>query len=149
MQGRSSQIWKLFMIRKAIHIYIISLSGEDPPEKEMRTHSSILAWRIPWTEQPGRLQRAGLRSIRHDWSYLARRYPSLLYWNDLGVANFLPWIPSLLTILLGHYWHIIPVPNASKHFCLCTAKSQGQKNFQTDSSYAQMTFIFDDHLGEL
>ena len=33
-----------------------SLSGEDPLEKEMATHSSILAWRIPWTEEPGRLQ---------------------------------------------------------------------------------------------
>ena len=32
------------------------LSGEDPVEKEMATHSSILAWRIPWTEEPGRLQ---------------------------------------------------------------------------------------------
>ena len=32
------------------------LSGEDPAEKEMATHSSILAWRIPWTEEPGRLQ---------------------------------------------------------------------------------------------
>ena len=33
-----------------------SLGGEDPLEKEMATHSSILAWRIPWTEEPGRLQ---------------------------------------------------------------------------------------------
>ena len=32
------------------------LSGEDPVEKEMATHSSILAWRIPWTEEPGSLQ---------------------------------------------------------------------------------------------
>ena len=33
-----------------------SLGGEDPLEDEMATHSSILAWRIPWTEEPGRLQ---------------------------------------------------------------------------------------------
>ena len=32
-----------------------SLGGEDPPEKEMATHSSILAWKIPWTEEPGEL----------------------------------------------------------------------------------------------
>ena len=34
---------------------VCSLGGEDPLEKEMATHSSILAWRIPWTEQPGEL----------------------------------------------------------------------------------------------
>ena len=38
-----------------------SLGWEDPLEKEMATHSSILAWRIPWTEEPGRLQSVRLR----------------------------------------------------------------------------------------
>ena len=38
-----------------------SLSCEDPLEKEMTTHTSILAWRIPWTEEPGRLQTMGSR----------------------------------------------------------------------------------------
>ena len=38
-----------------------SLGWEDPLEKEMATHSSILAWRIPWTEEPGRLQSMRLR----------------------------------------------------------------------------------------
>ena len=37
------------------------LGQEDPLEKEMATHSSILAWRIPWTEEPGRLQSMGLQ----------------------------------------------------------------------------------------
>ena len=41
-----------------------------PPclEKEMVTHSSILAWRIPWTEKPGRLQSTGSQRVRHDWA---------------------------------------------------------------------------------
>ena len=39
-----------------------SLSWEDPLEKKMATHSSTLAWRIPWTEEPGRLQSMGLQS---------------------------------------------------------------------------------------
>ena len=43
-----------------------SLSWEDPLEKEMATHSSILAWRIPWKEEPGRLQCTGLQRVRHD-----------------------------------------------------------------------------------
>ena len=40
-------------------------------EKEMATHSSILAWRIPGTEEPGGLLSMGLHRVRHDWSYLA------------------------------------------------------------------------------
>ena len=43
-----------------------SLGQEDPLEKEMATHSSILAWRIPWTEEPGRVQSTGSQRIRHD-----------------------------------------------------------------------------------
>ena len=48
-----------------------SLGQEDPLEKEMATHSSILAWEIPWTEEPGRLQSMGLQRVGHDWSDLA------------------------------------------------------------------------------
>ena len=40
-----------------------SLSQEDPLEKEMATHSSVLAWRIPWREEPGRLQSMGLQRV--------------------------------------------------------------------------------------
>ena len=47
--------------------WVWSLSGEDPLEKGMATHSSILAWRIPWTEEPGRLQSMGSQRVRHDW----------------------------------------------------------------------------------
>ena len=43
-----------------------SLGQEDPLEKEMATHSSILAWKIPWSEDPGRLQSIGLQTVRHD-----------------------------------------------------------------------------------
>ena len=45
-----------------------SLGWEDLLEKEMATHSSILAWRIPRMEEPGRLQSTGLQRIRHDWA---------------------------------------------------------------------------------
>ena len=38
---------------------------EDPLEKEMATHSSILTWKVPWTEEPGRLQSVGLQRVRH------------------------------------------------------------------------------------
>ena len=47
-------------------IRVRSLGWEDPLEKEMATHSSILAWKISWTEEPGRLQSMGSQRIRHD-----------------------------------------------------------------------------------
>ena len=43
-----------------------SLGWEGPPEKEMAALSSILAWKIPWTEEPGRLQSMGSLGVRHD-----------------------------------------------------------------------------------
>ena len=42
------------------------LGQEDPPEKEMAPHSSTLAWKIPWTEEPGELQSTGSRRAGHD-----------------------------------------------------------------------------------
>ena len=42
------------------------LGWEDPLEEGIATHSSILAWRIQWTEEPGRLQSVGLKRVRHD-----------------------------------------------------------------------------------
>ena len=46
--------------------WVRSLGQEDPLEKEMATHSSTLAWRIPWREEPGGLQSMGLQRLRHD-----------------------------------------------------------------------------------
>ena len=46
--------------------WVRPLSWEDPLEKGTATHSSILAWRIPWTEEPGRLQSMGSQRVRHD-----------------------------------------------------------------------------------
>ena len=43
-----------------------SLGQENPLEKEMAAHSSILAWKVPWTEDPGRLQSMGLQKARHN-----------------------------------------------------------------------------------
>ena len=57
--------------------WVQSLGREDLLENEMATHSSILAWKIPWTEEPGRLQSMGSQKVGHDWatslSFLAQR----------------------------------------------------------------------------
>ena len=45
---------------------VCSLGWADPLEKEMATHSSILAWKIPWMEEPGMLQSVGSQRVRHD-----------------------------------------------------------------------------------
>ena len=47
--------------------WVLSLGQEDPLEEGLATHSSILAWRIPWTEEPGGLQSMGLQRVAHDW----------------------------------------------------------------------------------
>ena len=54
------------MLKKETQVQF--LSQEDPLEKGMATHSSVLAWRIPWTEEPGRLQCLGSQRVRHDWA---------------------------------------------------------------------------------
>ena len=50
--------------------WVQSLGWEDPLEKRTATHSSILAWRIPWAEEPGRLQSMGWQRVGHDWETL-------------------------------------------------------------------------------
>ena len=67
-----SLMWASLVAQRVKHLpamwetWVPSLGQEDPLEKEMVTHSSILAWRIPWTEEPGRLQTTGLQRVRHD-----------------------------------------------------------------------------------
>ena len=49
-------------------VQVPSLGWEDPLKKGMATRSNILAWEIPWTEEPGRLQPMGSQKVRHDWA---------------------------------------------------------------------------------
>ena len=55
----AQQVKKLPAKQETKETQVRSLSQEDPPEKEMTTHSNILAWKIPWIEEPGRLQSLG------------------------------------------------------------------------------------------
>ena len=67
-----------------------TLGWEDPLEKEMATHSSTLAWKIPWTEEPGRLQSMELQRVGHDWA------------TSLSLRGR-KWSKSLQGVLLGLY----------------------------------------------
>ena len=66
---------------------IRSLGGEDPLEEGMATHSNIIAWRIPWTEEPGRLQSMGSQRVRHDWSNWACTF-SISSWFSREIVHF-------------------------------------------------------------
>ena len=59
--------------------------------REMATHSSTLAWKIPWREEPGRLQSLGLRRVRHDWMTLLSLF-TLMHWRGKWqpIPVFLP-----------------------------------------------------------
>jgi len=114
--------------------WVRSLGWEDPLEKEMATYSSILAWRIPWTEDPGRLQSMGSQRVRHalemtklfstadhvlfpysvgftTWPY--RSVCHLTWWatSPCGMHIFrLPWHLTFLVhscIGVFFYWHIV------------------------------------------
>ena len=63
-----------------------SLGWEDPLEKEMATHSSILAWKIPWTEEPGRLQSMGSQRVGHDWA-ISLLFTSLVAVDEKSPTN--------------------------------------------------------------
>ena len=62
-----SGVKNLLPMQKTQKMRVRSLSWKDPLEKEMVTHSNILAWEIPRTEEPGRLHPMGLQRVRHNW----------------------------------------------------------------------------------
>ena len=68
--------------------HFLSLGQEDPLEKGMAAHSSTLAWRIPWTEKPGRLQSVGSQRVGHEWATNATSSNDNLYvWGFPGGSN--------------------------------------------------------------
>ena len=73
--------------------WVWSLGWEDPLEKEMATHSSSLAWKIPWTKDPGRLQFWGSQRVGHDWATsLSLSLCDIMDCSTLGfpVLHYLP-----------------------------------------------------------
>ena len=81
------------------------------PKKEMATHSSILAWRIPWTEEPGELLSMGLHEVGHDWSDLAAAAAALMSlalngfdntWADIATRKLI-WQSTTTSIYLNDY----------------------------------------------
>ena len=68
-----------------------SLGREDPLEKEMATHSNILAWKIPWTEEPGRPQSVGSQRVGHNWATLLSLSTNVLTeWTGTSIQGRTP-----------------------------------------------------------
>ena len=64
-----------------------SLVWEDPLEKEIATHSSILAWKISWMEEPGRLQFTGSQTVGHDWARMHTGKLGCIRWSKKVVSS--------------------------------------------------------------
>ena len=113
-----------------------SLGREDPLEKEMATHSSILAWRTPWMEEPGGLQSTGLQRVGHDWatslsfflSTLLSTYP--LKYQFSSVAQLCPIFATVWTtahqasLSITNSWSLpklmsVELVMSSNHLILC------------------------------
>ena len=92
--------------------WVRSLGGEDPLKKGMATHSSILAWRIPWTEEPGGLQAIGLQRVGHNWAtnitFTIVYKIQLFCCFVLSLMDPAPW----LTLSAVCFWNYMP--------CLCS-----------------------------
>ena len=81
-----------------------SLGQEDPLEKEVATHSSILAWKIPWTEQPGRLQSMGSQRVRHDLVTKQQQQQQIIMAEYIAVYSSCSKIQTwIVSCLLGQY----------------------------------------------
>ena len=84
------------------------LGREDLLEKEMATHSSFLAWRIPWTEEPGGLQSMRLQTDRHNWA-TKQQHQSYFYKGEYILKIALYCAFSLLRTITWRWFHIITI----------------------------------------
>ena len=110
---------------------------EDPLEKELATHSSILTWRIPWTEEPGRLESKGLQRVEHDWktnTWTLKRaidcrwyYNSDDSWQSLPKVSFSVWLACSTfpeDWSLQDEWRRYLIPKTCESCCLTFATNK-------------------------
>ena len=73
--------------------WVQSLSLNNPLEEKMATHSSILAWEIPWTEEPGDIQSIGMQRVRHDWVEWTELVFFFRFFTIIGYYKILSIVP--------------------------------------------------------
>ena len=88
--------------------WVWSLDQEDPLEKEMAAHSSILAWRIPWTEEPGRLRSMGSQRVEHDWvaKHSRTHTRAHTHTHTHTHTHHIPWLDAPVLCLLSWQRHV-------------------------------------------
>ena len=95
-----------------------SLGQEDPLEEGMATHSSILAWRIPWRVEPGRLQSMGSKRVGHDWSDLALKHTN-------GSTTLTFTMPEPREKFRWWIWHLhLNIPYFKKYLTIVYIRNQ-------------------------
>ena len=96
--------------RRYQQTWVPYLGQEDPLEEAMASHSSILAWRIPWTEEPCGLQSIGFQRVRQDWSYWActHKHSSKTAWSSITYESHPLCLEGLYPILL--LLKLCPIP---------------------------------------
>ena len=97
-------------------MWIQPLGWEDPLEEEMASHSSVLPWRIPWTEKPGRLQSMGSQRVGHDWVTFTARLAGI--WDIMIL--FVPIISSSLHQWAGLCWGPLAAHRVSRTAAVST-----------------------------
>ena len=104
-------------MRETQEMPVQSLGEEGPLEKGMATHSSILAWKISWTEEPGGLQSIGSQRVRHDWNDLACMHVL----KDYCLAALTLALTSSSDSFFGGVWsrggRTFPLSSQRKHIC--------------------------------
>ena len=110
--------------------WVQSLGWEDPVEEGMATHSSILDWRIPWTEEPSGLPSIGLQRVRHDWSNSKHTH------THTHTHTVIAWASSrnrLKTLISPGSIHLA-APMAAVHLCWMPCHSLTLYLVQTEST---------------
>ena len=120
-------------------------------EKGMATHSSILAWRIPWTEEPGGLQSMGVQRVEHDWSDLTCMHPFLQF-NSVQSLSCVrlfatPWTAACQAFLsITNSWSLLKLMSIdlvmpSNHLIFCRPLLLPPSIFSTSGSFPMSQFF--------
>ena len=100
-------------MRETLEMWVRFLGLEDPLEEEMATYSGILAWRIPWTKEPGGVQSTGVRRVGQDWSDLAQDKILIFSTVWIWLADY-PHSLKVCTVMLFYF----PSRFVREHLCL-------------------------------
>ena len=128
MTERLHFLWASLVVQRVKHMpamwetWVLSPGQEDPPKKEMATHSSTLAWKISWMEESYRLQSMGSQGVTHGWATSLTPFTKIIskWVKHLNVrlcpSLVTPWtvvrqVPLPMGLSRQEYWHGLPFPN--------------------------------------